>query len=341
MATIAITAVFIYFLVEASFRIINTMLPYGIGGVEHGFQEYLEVTQKQLSGSGERADQIDRNVNLGWGENHLITHDFEGDDFSIAVFGDSVTAGAGVDKSDIYTAVLANRLRGAGVKVVNYGVAGYGFDQMLFKAQSELLKEEYDLVIFAYIPHDLIRVGANFMYDLPKPKLEIHSGKVSVKPAEKVKTYYEQYDKAKSNFTFSLWTLKYLWQNREYVMPNFYHIYYSEAYKYLVRNMERLGEEIKAPIMLVKLSNSTQFRGKDILEPLIESISKKNTENDNFTFYDMDDCTRGKVNADQEVWNSTFSFHPGSEGHKIMSECILEFLETKYEFPISGEKMTS
>jgi len=328
--TVIISLTLIYVSLEVMFRAADHFLPFGIGGVKDGYQRYAKYVSSKSDETIDSMSRLNRNVNLGWGSKERIDYQTNNYSFSVAFFGDSVTAGADVKQDEVYTALLADSLRDSGVRVVSFAVAGYGLDQMLFKAWSELADEHFDLIVFSYIPHDLIRVGTDFMYSLPKPKLEQRSGIVTVKAADEVGDFYKRYDSAKRHFTFSLWAIDFLWRNRQYVVPVLYERYYSASFDYLVSEFNRIGSERGVPVVLAKLSNSTKFRGREMLEQLAESGIIKRHEYSSLEFYDMDECTREMTEEEGTDWERVFIFHPGPKGHKFMEQCFLRFLGGRF-----------
>ena len=102
---------------------------------------------------------------------------------SILLLGDSVTQGDGLEPQETYPYLLSRKLAVHDVKSLNAGSSGYGIDQMLFKGLRESHKDRPDLILFSFIPHDLIRVGKNFMYGRGKPKIIFDGDVASVQPA--------------------------------------------------------------------------------------------------------------------------------------------------------------
>jgi lysophospholipase L1-like esterase len=80
----------------------------------------------------------------------------------IAVFGCSQTFGTGVADDETYSAQLARRL--PAVEVLNFGVGGYGTDQMLLYYESEGTRFAPDVVILAFAFYHLERNVAAFRY---------------------------------------------------------------------------------------------------------------------------------------------------------------------------------
>lgn len=87
----------------------------------------------------------------------------------ILIFGDSFTFGEQVEDAETYAARLAKLWPGA--EVLNFGVHGYGFDQMLLYLRDEGVKYRPDFVVLGYVPDDEHR-GMYSFRDYAKPWFE-------------------------------------------------------------------------------------------------------------------------------------------------------------------------
>lgn len=96
------------------------------------------------------------------------------------VVGDSFTFGDGVDDGDAWPAVL-QRLSGA--RVVNAGMAGFGVDQAVLRA--EQLAEVYapDTIVLGFIPHDVLRCEMSYWSGHPKPYFVPDGSGLRLQPA--------------------------------------------------------------------------------------------------------------------------------------------------------------
>lgn len=80
----------------------------------------------------------------------------------VAVFGCSQTFGGHVDDADVYTARLAAMIPGA--EVLNFGVHGYGTDQMLLRWETEGVRFQPDVVVLAFAYYHLARNATAFRF---------------------------------------------------------------------------------------------------------------------------------------------------------------------------------
>lgn len=89
----------------------------------------------------------------------------------IIVLGDSFTFGMDVSDDETYVAYLDKQL--PRVEVLNFGVPGYGHDQMLIYFRDEGVKYRPDIVIIGFVELDLYRNMMNFKnYSKPQFKLD-------------------------------------------------------------------------------------------------------------------------------------------------------------------------
>lgn len=103
----------------------------------------------------------------------------------IAVFGDSITFGYGVEENDSYPAML-QKLLGNRCQVINRGVAGYGVDQEYLLFKRNLLMQKPDLVIVGFSGGDIYDSTCSTRFGIPKPYFTLQNGQLSMHkpPAE-------------------------------------------------------------------------------------------------------------------------------------------------------------
>jgi len=92
----------------------------------------------------------------------------------ILVLGDSFTFGEEVNDIETFSSVLQEKL--PDVEVINFGVFGYGHDQMLIYLKEEGIKYKPDLIILGFVGDDMRRNLLSFR-DYAKPKFFLtHDG---------------------------------------------------------------------------------------------------------------------------------------------------------------------
>ncbi len=95
----------------------------------------------------------------------------------ILVFGDSFTFGEEVSDNETYLAYLAEQFPEA--EILNFGVRGYGYGQMLLYLKEEGVKYHPDLVLLAFNKLDLSRDRLAFR-DAAKPRFALSEGRLQV-----------------------------------------------------------------------------------------------------------------------------------------------------------------
>jgi hypothetical protein len=96
----------------------------------------------------------------------------------ILILGDSFTFGEEVNDNESYSSYLQEMLPLA--EVINFGVHGYGHDQMLIYLKEEGIKYKPDVVILGFVDLDMVRNILEFR-DYSKPKYELSHGKLILK----------------------------------------------------------------------------------------------------------------------------------------------------------------
>lgn len=99
------------------------------------------------------------------------------DKLRILILGDSYTFGEEVSDGETYPYYLQQVLPDA--EVINFGVRGYGHDQMLIYLKEEGVKYKPDIVILGFISEDANRNMLKFR-DYAKPKFELLNNKLKL-----------------------------------------------------------------------------------------------------------------------------------------------------------------
>jgi hypothetical protein len=105
------------------------------------------------------------------------SYDKPADKVRILVLGDSFTFGEEVGDNEHYVYYLQQMLPEA--EVINFGVHGYGHDQMLIYLQEEGVKYKPDIVMLGFIDDDMYRNMMAFR-DYAKPKFKLAGGKLEL-----------------------------------------------------------------------------------------------------------------------------------------------------------------
>lgn len=95
----------------------------------------------------------------------------------IALFGDSFTFGEEVSDDETFAQQMERLL--PGVEVMNFGVHGYGHDQMLLYLRETLPIYRPDVVLVGYVTDDSLRNLTRFR-DFAKPRFRLRDGKLVI-----------------------------------------------------------------------------------------------------------------------------------------------------------------
>lgn len=95
----------------------------------------------------------------------------------ILVLGDSFTFGEEVNDTETYAYYLQQLL--PGTEVINFGVHGYGHDQMLLYLREEGVKYRPDIVLLGFIDDDMYRNMVGFR-DYAKPSFKMVNGQLAL-----------------------------------------------------------------------------------------------------------------------------------------------------------------
>ncbi|MFA5156668.1 MAG: SGNH/GDSL hydrolase family protein [Candidatus Omnitrophota bacterium] len=109
----------------------------------------------------------------------IVEYDYEKPEGKkrILVLGDSFTFGVGVKDNETYPYFLQEMLPGA--EVINFGVPGYGHDQMLIYLKEEGIKYKPDIVILGFLTGDMPRNIWAFI-DYAKPNFKVINGRLTL-----------------------------------------------------------------------------------------------------------------------------------------------------------------
>ena len=166
--------------------------------------------------------------------------------YTVLFIGDSVTRGYEIDiHKEAYPILLFKALsNNMNVRVLNTATQGFGVDQMILKLEELVPKYRPDLIVFAYIPHDLWRPARNINYGYTKPVLVADESKNwKIIPAPNMREFYKDYSNAKRRFYLSLWSLSHLVSNRRYYFPRFYKKYYRSLFQEIRNRLIVLAEQ--------------------------------------------------------------------------------------------------
>jgi hypothetical protein len=302
-----------------------------------GVWNYLAEFREKARHAGLSLDQYGQKAGLdpylGWGIEEARQHQpppTVAESGTVLFVGDSVTAGHDVRSGEEdYPALLAAQWGKRGVKVVNLAARGYGVDQMWLKLLILSGRYHPNAIVFAYIPHDLIRPANDFNFGLPKPKFRFSGPQTELNLAEGIEEYHGQYDAARSGFRLSWWFASHYWNNKEYYAPTLAMDYFDRLYRHIGEGLAQISQRWGIPVVVVKLTNYRQFSGYDPLSRLAASglVRKGKWDNADVRYMDMDRCVPAKAKALGIDLEKEFAHHPSPQGHRLLAECLGEFMQ--------------
>lgn len=247
--------------------------------------------------------------------------------YTVLFVGDSVTRGYGVDiHKEAYPILLSKTLaHNTSVRVLNTAVQGFDVVQMILKLEELVPKYRPDLIVFAYIPHDLWRSARDINYGFTKPVLVVDESKNwKVIPAPNIREFYKDYLNAKRRLYLSLWSLSHLVSNRRYYFPWFYKKYYRSLFQEIRNRLIALAEQYKVKILVVRLASTWPGPPVPFLDRIARDIFAVPADLERFYYFDSEGCVRAKSMALGMNYDKEFRFHPTPIGHKIYADCLAE-----------------
>jgi hypothetical protein len=302
-------------------------------GVWNYLSDFRDKARRAGLSLGQYGQKAGLDPYLGWGREEVRIHEpppTAAKSGTVLFVGDSVTAGHDVRSGEEdFPALLAAQWGKRGVKVVNLAARGYGVDQMWLKLLILAGRYHPDAIVFAYIPHDLIRPANDFNFGLPKPRFRFSGLHTELDLADGVEEYHGQYDAARSGFRLSWWFASRYWENKEYYAPTLAKDYFARLYRHIGEGLAQISQEWGIPVVVVKLTNYRRFGGFEQLASLAASglAHKGNWDKADVRYLDMDNCIPAKAKAQGVELEKEFAHHPGPLGHRLLAECLGEFME--------------
>jgi hypothetical protein len=277
----------------------------------------------------------------GWDQGGIIDVAADGssgrrDPTTILFVGDSVTRGYKVDlDTEAYPLLLGKVLAThMPVRVVNTAVQGFGVDQMILKLEAVVPQYRPQLIVFAYIPHDLWRPARNINYGYPKPVLipdEVTTWQVM--PAPDIREVYQSYAQAKRTFSLSLWTLRHIVSNRRYYFPQVYKAYYRALFQAIRTRLVGLAASYQVNILVVRLASTWPGAPVPFLDSIAREIFAAPADEASMDYFDTEGCVQAQAQAFGINYAEEFRFHPTPIGHQMYAACLVEPLRAALDAP--------
>jgi hypothetical protein len=266
---------------------------------------------------------------LGWDENPVIYAPAGNPNpFVILLIGDSISAGLGVQVgAEDYASHLCRRLGPARVKVINAAVNGYGIDQMLLKAVEAVKIYRPNLLIFSYIPHDLLRAGTGYLWGRPKPRLHCEGDELVVECPPAPAAFYAAYDRARRHGALWPWYVRQMLASKEYYLPGKYADYYGNVFRRVYRELARTAGLDDLDVLIVKLTSLYVADKTAALAPLAQAAFTPQEPSPRVYFLNTDAGMQQRLAAAHQTLEQVFTtHHPGPDAHRYYAECLADFI---------------
>lgn len=171
----------------------------------------------------------------------------------------------------------------------------FGVDQMMLKLEKLVPKYRPDLIVFAYLPHDLWRPARNINYGYTKPVLiEDGSGNWKLQPSQNLRQFYLEYSNAKRRYHLSLWSLSHVASNLRYYFPKLYTHYYRGLFKEIRNRLITLAEQYDAEILVVRLASAWPGGPVPFLDSMAQHTFASPSDLESYHYYYSEACVRAK-----------------------------------------------
>ena len=316
-----------YALIEGGVR-----LAAALGGV--GEYADLRYYEEKLAGPLRRGEPLavaPVDDELGWEQGVWVSPPYDeatgstGPPTSTVLFlGDSVTYGEIATRGENdYVTRVGEALAPAGVRVVNAAASGYGLDQMMLRLPREIEAWSPNLVVVAYIAHDLRRIGQSRFIRMTKPTLELAGSGLRVRPPEDMDAFYARQAAALSGLRYGPWLVGERWAQRRYGFPGLHLGWYEAVFDRIAARIGRDARDAEATVVFVEIPNYADATSNELLAPIMRRVLGAGGEAHGYRFVRLEDCLR--AGAGEAAWPTReFSEqHPGPVGHADLAACML------------------
>jgi lysophospholipase L1-like esterase len=273
--------------------------------------------------------RIHPHLTLGWDKSPVVYNsctDCDGAPLVVLVLGDSVTQGHGVRiGSEDYPYLMSRISEGRPVRIINAGVGGYGVDQMLQKMEALVDEISPDVIVVAYIAHDLLRPGRRFIYLRNRPFVrQTDRGLLWENPGDDA-DFIARYRNHRDSFATGIWLGGFIWENRRYYAPHLYRDFYEAVFGRVVGGMREMAAEKAADLHFIRLPQNFRFRGEHDLTALMNSVLERHIADPGHPVSTpaIKECVVGELRAAGHEFD-IMGFHPKAAGHRAYARCIFD-----------------
>ena len=249
--------------------------------------------------------------------------------YRILVVGDSVTQGFGIQDGEEWPEIFAGAAPSR-IEVINAGVDGYSMYQMYLKAERELeetlLVSPVDLIIFAYIDHDLLRPAAPYLWGQTQPSFRLGGDSVTVVPPEQMTDLIRSFASAWSYFYTSAWATTRFYEKRRYYFPVLYKDYFNRVPTIILKLIRGLARAHNVPVVLLRLPQNVQFRGRELLQDGMNNAWKRvGVPEALMSRPDIEPCVRDSLKQEGiDLDQALNRFHPDARVQAHFGRCAFE-----------------
>lgn len=316
---------------------------------------YFEEKLLEPLGRGESPGQADIDDALGWVQDVVVYPADEADEAdervertggagapsdsadaaspkTVLFLGDSVTFGEIATRGqDDYVTRVSRALTPRGIRVVNAAATGYGVDQMMLRLPRDVAAWSPDLIVVAYIPHDLRRIGQSRFIRMPKPMLELAGPGLRVRAPEDIRAFYAGQADAIGEFRYGPWLMSERWAQRRYGMPGLHLEWYEAVLDRLVARIAREARYAGAALVFVEIPNFADETSTRLLAPIMRRVLEAGAEAGGYAFVMLEPCLRERAAPAPWPTDEFAAQHPGRAGHADLAACMLQALSSVSE----------
>lgn len=241
--------------------------------------------------------------------------------FRISVLGDSSTHGVDVTQPFSYPAMLERLAKGT--EVLNFGVSGYGTDQMYLRFLNETSGFENDAIIMGIFIDDIRRSG-HTCKDYLKPKFDVKDGKLELTntPVPGLQEFLEGYKRPVIESYF----IKHFLSKIYFI--NLRERKYDEGFSItslILDDMKKLTGEKKMFFMVAILSPNDET---ELMKEMRFRL-RKMLESKGIDYIDSIDVFDEAYRGSYKNFNLYVSGHFNNLGNALMAQKIKNVLEEK------------
>jgi hypothetical protein len=197
---------------------------------------------------------------------------------------------------------------------------------MLLQLEEKLPGHAPRKIFLCYIPHDIRRMGIDCFVGLPKPRLRVRDGRMTVVPPEPIGEYYRDLLAANRHGWLSVWYVANKLRNLMYSNPKLYADAYAAALGHVAQELTQVAEANHCQVYVVALPNLADQVSSEVLGPLAASVFSAASRPGVMEFVDLAPCLRSEEQAGGVDFREFVQEHPGPAGHAALARCLKPYL---------------